>query len=105
MASESQEKEKEKRSRLRRALKDLKTFRTTILMGTAAGAAMTTTYTALALQAHESGFPVHTIGYAGAGVLLGPGIPQGYHSCCSYSSGRRNEMGQDNMIQEQLRDA
>ena len=44
MASESQEKEKEKRSRLRRALKDLKTFRTTILMGTAAGAAMTTTY-------------------------------------------------------------
>ena len=48
MASESQEKEKEKkkekRSRLRRAPKDLRIFKTTILMGTAADAAVTTTY-------------------------------------------------------------
>ena len=73
MASESQE--KEKRSQLRRALKDLKTFRTTILMGAAAGAAVTATYIVLALRAHEAGFLVHTIGYAGAAALLGPGIP------------------------------
>ena len=60
MASESQE--KEKRSQLRRALKDLKTFRTTILMGAAAGAAVTATYIVLALLADESGLPVHTTG-------------------------------------------
>ena len=58
-----------------RAWEDLKTFRTTILMGTAAGTAMATVYVTLEMNARGAGYQLHFAGYAATAAVLSLGIP------------------------------
>ena len=58
-----------------RAWDDLKTFRATILTGTAAGTAMATVYMILAMDARGAGYHLHFAGYAATAAFLGLGIP------------------------------
>ena len=67
--------EKKTRGWASRAWEDLKIFKTTIMTGTAAGAAMATVYVILAMNARSAGYQLHFAGYAATAAFLGLGIP------------------------------